>query len=102
MANDSKTSDSTSDVSDPRDEAVLAGLGYKQEFKRAFSPWESFGIAFNIIGLVPSMACAARSYPWLHLLMTVQLGDRVRAPKRRTGGHGLGRTSSSLREFVEG
>ncbi|EKM60113.1 uncharacterized protein PHACADRAFT_138539 [Phanerochaete carnosa HHB-10118-sp] len=39
-----------------KDETVLAGLGYKQEFKRAFTPWESFGIAFSIIGLLPSMA----------------------------------------------
>ena len=38
------------------DEELLASLGYKQEFKRAFSPWESFGIAFSIIGLLPSMA----------------------------------------------
>ena len=41
-----------------KDEAVLASLGYKQEFKRAFSPWEAFGIAFSIIGLLPSMAYA--------------------------------------------
>lgn len=45
-----------SDLSHPQDEAVLARLGYKQEFKRAFTPWESFGIAFSIIGLLPSMA----------------------------------------------
>ena len=41
-----------------KDEAVLAELGYEQEFKRAFTPWESFGIAFSIIGLLPSMAYA--------------------------------------------
>ena len=28
-----------------RDEEILAGLGYKQEFKRAFTPLEVFGIA---------------------------------------------------------
>ncbi|GJE87259.1 APC amino acid permease [Phanerochaete sordida] len=39
-----------------KDSVVLAELGYKQEFKRAFTPWESFGIAFSIIGLLPSMA----------------------------------------------
>ncbi|KAK0466082.1 APC amino acid permease [Desarmillaria tabescens] len=38
------------------DEARLAALGYKQEFKRAFSPLEVFGIAFSIIGLVPSIS----------------------------------------------
>ncbi|KAI5984921.1 amino acid/polyamine transporter I [Pisolithus orientalis] len=39
-----------------RDEALLAQLGYKQEFKRAFKPSEVFGIAFSIIGLLPSIA----------------------------------------------
>ncbi|ESK96761.1 gaba permease [Moniliophthora roreri MCA 2997] len=38
------------------DEALLASLGYKQEFKRAFTPLEVFGIAFSIIGLLPSIA----------------------------------------------
>ncbi|KAJ3569587.1 hypothetical protein NP233_g4958 [Leucocoprinus birnbaumii] len=38
------------------DEALLAELGYKQEFKREFKPLEVFGIAFSIIGLVPSIA----------------------------------------------
>ncbi|KAF8227382.1 amino acid transporter [Tricholoma matsutake] len=37
------------------DEALLASLGYKQEFRRIFSPIEVFGIGFSIIGLVPSM-----------------------------------------------
>ena len=39
-----------------KDEEVLAGLGYKQEFKRAFRPLEVFGIGFSIIGLLPSIA----------------------------------------------
>ncbi|KDR74097.1 hypothetical protein GALMADRAFT_71679 [Galerina marginata CBS 339.88] len=39
-----------------QDEALLAQLGYKQEFKRAFRPLEVFGIAFSIIGLLPSIA----------------------------------------------
>ncbi|PPQ75223.1 hypothetical protein CVT26_008308, partial [Gymnopilus dilepis] len=39
-----------------KDEALLAELGYKQEFKRAFKPLEVFGIAFSIIGLLPSIA----------------------------------------------
>ncbi|TRM56268.1 amino acid permease-domain-containing protein [Schizophyllum amplum] len=38
------------------DDALLAELGYKQEFKRAFKPLEVFGIAFSIIGLLPSIA----------------------------------------------
>lgn len=38
------------------DEELLASLGYKQEFKRAFKPIEVFGIAFSIIGLLPSIA----------------------------------------------
>lgn len=45
--------DSTSVVSD---DAALATLGYKQEFKRAFNPIEVFGIGFSIIGLFPSIA----------------------------------------------
>lgn len=38
------------------DEDLLAELGYKQEFRRAFKPIEVFGIAFSIIGLLPSIA----------------------------------------------
>ncbi|KAH6911887.1 APC amino acid permease [Coprinopsis sp. MPI-PUGE-AT-0042] len=38
------------------DAELLASLGYKQEFKRAFKPLEVFGIAFSIIGLLPSIA----------------------------------------------
>ena len=38
------------------DEALLASLGYKQEFRREFAPLEVFGIAFSIIGLLPSIA----------------------------------------------
>ena len=43
-------------VSKRKDEELLAGLGYKQEFKRAFNPIEVFGIGFSIIGLFPSIA----------------------------------------------
>lgn len=43
------------------DEAVLAGLGYKQEFRRAFTPLQVFGIAFSIIGLLPSIASVLAS-----------------------------------------
>lgn len=39
-----------------RDEELLATLGYKQEFKREFTPLEVFGIAFSIIGLLPSIS----------------------------------------------
>ncbi|KAI0674185.1 APC amino acid permease [Trametes maxima] len=38
------------------DDAALAALGYKQEFKRAFKPIEVFGIGFSIIGLFPSIS----------------------------------------------
>lgn len=38
------------------DETLLASLGYKQEFRREFAPFEVFGIAFSIIGLLPSVA----------------------------------------------
>ncbi|KAF5385979.1 hypothetical protein D9615_002624 [Tricholomella constricta] len=38
------------------DEAILARLGYKQEFRRVFTPIEVFGVGFSIIGLLPSMA----------------------------------------------
>ncbi|KAI0264622.1 APC amino acid permease [Gloeopeniophorella convolvens] len=37
------------------DDAHLAALGYKQELKRDFTPWELFGIAFSVIGLFPSI-----------------------------------------------
>ena len=39
-----------------RDEELLADLGYKQEFKRAFRPIEVFGLAFSFIGIIPSSA----------------------------------------------
>ncbi len=38
------------------DEAFLATLGYKQEFRRQFSKFELFGVAFSIIGVLPSIA----------------------------------------------
>ncbi|KAF7297572.1 GABA permease [Mycena kentingensis (nom. inval.)] len=38
------------------DEAVLARLGYKQEFKRDFSKLELFGLCFSIVGVVQSIA----------------------------------------------
>jgi len=38
------------------DDAVLAALGYKQEFKREFTMLETFGLSFTYVGLVPSMA----------------------------------------------
>lgn len=38
------------------DEALLAKLGYKQELRREFSPFEVFGIGFSIIGVIPSIA----------------------------------------------
>ncbi|PCH39627.1 APC amino acid permease [Wolfiporia cocos MD-104 SS10] len=38
------------------DALELAKLGYKQEFKRSFSPLEVFGLVFSIFGLFPSIA----------------------------------------------
>ncbi|KAL9105231.1 MAG: hypothetical protein Q9227_009558 [Pyrenula ochraceoflavens] len=38
------------------DEEILVALGYKQEFKRDFSIWESFSVSFSVLGLVPSIA----------------------------------------------
>ncbi|KZO96991.1 APC amino acid permease [Calocera viscosa TUFC12733] len=38
------------------DEQLLATLGYKQEFKRAFTPIETFGIALSIIGSLSSLS----------------------------------------------
>jgi hypothetical protein len=38
------------------DEAALVALGYKQEFKREFSVWTSFGVSFSVLGLLPSTA----------------------------------------------
>ncbi|TFK35826.1 APC amino acid permease [Crucibulum laeve] len=51
-----KTSYSRRDAIQRADEELLAELGYKQEFKREFKPLEVFGIAFSIIGLLPSIA----------------------------------------------
>ncbi|KAK8870077.1 hypothetical protein IAR55_000647 [Kwoniella newhampshirensis] len=60
----SKTSDTLStilamEVENPetrRDDAKLEGLGYRPELKRAFTAWETFGVAFSIMGVVPSIA----------------------------------------------
>ena len=38
------------------DDTTLAALGYKQEFKRDFSIWSSFGVSFSVLGLLPSIA----------------------------------------------
>ncbi|KLT42467.1 amino acid transporter [Cutaneotrichosporon oleaginosum] len=39
-----------------RDDARLEDLGYKPELKRNFSKFETFGVAFSIMGVVPSIA----------------------------------------------
>jgi hypothetical protein len=38
------------------DEALLARLGYRQEFKRDFGRLELFGLSFSIVGVVQSIA----------------------------------------------
>ncbi|KAI0324640.1 APC amino acid permease [Cubamyces sp. BRFM 1775] len=43
-------------VESDSDNAVLAALGYKQEFKRAFTPFETLSLSFTTIGLFPSVA----------------------------------------------
>ncbi|OCH88536.1 APC amino acid permease [Obba rivulosa] len=42
-------------VTSDSDSAVLASLGYKQEFKRVFTPLELFGITFGVICPFPSI-----------------------------------------------
>ncbi|KAI0805425.1 amino acid permease-domain-containing protein [Xylaria sp. FL0064] len=66
--------DSLAEMSE--DEAGLASLGYKQEFKREFSAWTSFAVSFAVMGLLPSIATtmwygigyagpAANTWGWL-------------------------------------
>lgn len=38
------------------DEAALAALGYKPEFKREFTLWTCFCVSFAVLGLLPSFA----------------------------------------------
>ncbi|OQO03957.1 hypothetical protein B0A48_10599 [Cryoendolithus antarcticus] len=38
------------------DEQALGALGYKQEFKRDFTLFESFSVSFSVLGLLPSIA----------------------------------------------
>lgn len=38
------------------DQQVLAEIGYKEELKREFSTLQIFGVAFSIMGLLPSIA----------------------------------------------
>lgn len=46
--------DATADMSG--DEAALAALGYRQEFRREFGPWSTFAVSFAVMGLLPSIA----------------------------------------------
>lgn len=41
------------------DESLLAEIGYKQELKRTFSTFQVFGIAYSIMGLLPSISSVA-------------------------------------------
>ncbi|KAL9130408.1 MAG: hypothetical protein Q9217_001416 [Psora testacea] len=47
---------SSPELASEDDAAVLAKLGYKQELRRNFTMVEIFGIAFSIMGLLPSIA----------------------------------------------
>ena len=51
---DGDVPDNLAELSD--DEAALAALGYKQEFKREFSLWTTFAVSFAVMGLLPSIA----------------------------------------------
>lgn len=39
-----------------KDAALLASLGYRQDFKRTFTRLELFGVGFSLIGVFPSVA----------------------------------------------
>ncbi|RYP72809.1 hypothetical protein DL771_003993 [Monosporascus sp. 5C6A] len=65
------------------DEAALAALGYKQEFKREFSAWTTFAVSFAVMGLLPSIAStmwfgigyggpAANTWGWLLSVLFIQ------------------------------
>ncbi|KAI0172870.1 amino acid transporter [Hypoxylon sp. FL1284] len=71
---DGDVPDLVAEMSD--DEAALAALGYKQEFKREFSAWTTFAVSFAVMGLLPSIATtmwyglgyagpAANTWGWL-------------------------------------
>jgi hypothetical protein len=50
------------------DEATLVALGYKQEFRREFSVWTSFGVSFSVLGLLPSTASTLYVRPFFLLI----------------------------------
>ncbi|EPE09809.1 gaba permease [Ophiostoma piceae UAMH 11346] len=50
------TADNGVNLASAADAELLAAMGYKQELKRNFSTLEVFGIAFSIMGLLPSIA----------------------------------------------
>lgn len=45
-----------SSSSKDHDQELLESLGYKQEFKRDFGLWTTFGVSFTVLGLLPSFA----------------------------------------------
>lgn len=47
-----------SELASEDDDAALAKLGYAQELRRNFTMIEIFGIAFSIMGLLPSIAAS--------------------------------------------
>ena len=78
------------------DDSNLARLGYKQEFKRAFTPLEVFGIAFNIIGLFPSIAYVSLTLAYTRSSVRIQINSSLVTAKRWLGGVGVGCTSDVL------
>lgn len=47
------------------DEAMIMAMGYKAEFKREFSLWTVFSVAFSVLGLLPSIAA---TFPYQQLV----------------------------------
>jgi amino acid transporter len=65
------------------DDEVLAGLGYKTEFKRNFGLWSTFCVSFAVLGLLPSFATtlyygmgyagtAGMTWGWLVAMIGIQ------------------------------
>lgn len=93
-----------------KDEALLATLGYKQEFKRDFGLFEVFGVAFALVGqllsLIPDShysyildsTCTGhkvrKSSASVLLIVKIhlcaQLCSRICLAQRGTSFHGLG------------
>jgi hypothetical protein len=72
------------------DEAALAALGYKQEFKREFSAWTTFAVSFAVMGLLPSIASTMWYGMGYGALMSPHRGQPVVDRRKRGEGSGAG------------